>query len=116
MSETTKPCPVGIIGTGNISTIYLKNAAWLTPIDVVAVADVRREAAAAQAAAHNIARVLTVEEPSGRPDDRDRAQLDHPRRARRGRVGGVAAGKSVYNEKPLALTHGEAQAMLRQRV
>ena len=113
MPVKEKPCRVGLIGAGNISTIYLKNAAWLTPIEVVAVADLRRAAAEAQAAAHNIARVLTVEELLADPTIEIVLNLTIPAAHGEVALAALAAGKSVYNEKPLALTRDEAQAMLR---
>ena len=38
------PVAVGLIGCGNISSIYLQNAQTLDPIEIVACADLRREA------------------------------------------------------------------------
>lgn len=112
MQQQHSPCRVGLVGAGNISTIYLKNAAWLTPITVVAVADLRREAAAAQAAAHGIAQVLTVEELLADPAIDLVLNLTIPAAHGDVALAALAAGKSVYNEKPLALTRSEAQQML----
>ena len=45
---------VGVIGAGNISSIYLKNCSWLTPVEVSAVADLRQEQAVLQSATFNV--------------------------------------------------------------
>lgn len=104
---------VGVIGTGNISSIYLKNGAWLEPINIVAVADLRREMAVSQAAAFNIPTVYTVDELLADPNIDIVLNLTTP--DAHGSVGlrALQAGKSVYNEKPLALTRAEAQQMQR---
>ena len=52
------PVKVGVVGTGNISSIYLKNSKWLTPIEITAVSDLNMEKAAAQAAAFDIPKVM----------------------------------------------------------
>ena len=58
----TNPVAVGLIGCGNISSIYLQNAQTLDPIEIVACADMRREAAEAQAAKFGVGRVCGVED------------------------------------------------------
>ncbi|MGB1252698.1 MAG: Gfo/Idh/MocA family protein [Candidatus Promineifilaceae bacterium] len=108
-NQTTK---VGIIGTGNISSIYLKNGAALAGIDIHAVADLNREAAAAQAEKFGVPNVYSVEELLADPEIEIVLNLTTPQA--HGLVGMMAlnAGKSVYNEKPLALTRADAKAML----
>ena len=51
----------GIIGCGNISAIYLQNSARLSPLNVVACADLNIERARAQAERFGI-RAMAVEE------------------------------------------------------
>ena len=53
---------VGLIGCGNISGIYLKNAARLRGIDIVACADMVTEKARSRADEFEIPRVLSVDE------------------------------------------------------
>lgn len=107
--ETVK---VGVVGTGNISSIYLKNAAWLTPIDIIAVADLRRETAVAQAEKFNIATVCTVDELIQDPNIDIVLNLTTPEVHGVIGIQALEAGKAVYNEKPLTLTREEAQRML----
>ncbi|NCF65909.1 MAG: Gfo/Idh/MocA family oxidoreductase [Chloroflexi bacterium] len=110
--NSKKQVRVGIIGTGNISTIYLKNAAWLTPFTVLALADLRHEAAVSKAQVFNIPRVASVDELLADPTIDMVLNLTTP--DVHGRIGlqALHAGKSVYNEKPLALHLEEAQEML----
>jgi len=109
---TNKSLNVGVIGTGTISSIYLQNAAWLTPIRVTAVADLRREAAAAQAAAFNIPHVYSPAELLADPEIDLVLNLTTPEAHAGVAISALQAGKSVYNEKPLTLTRSEAQEML----
>ena len=102
---------VGIIGTGVISTIYLKNSAWLEPINLTAVADARPDAAAAQAAAFNVETVYTVDEMLADPTIELILNLTTPDAHASIAMQALRAGKSVYNEKPLALTRAEAREM-----
>jgi predicted dehydrogenase len=106
------PVKVGVIGTGNISSIYLKNSAWLRPIEIVAVADQRPKAAAAQATAFNIPHVYTVDELLADPTIEIVLNLTTPNAHGVVALAALNAGKSVYNEKPLTLTREEAQALL----
>ena len=106
------PTPVGIIGCGNISSIYLKNAQWLTPMTVTAVADIDQAAAEAQAAEFNVPRVLTVDEMLSDPDIELIINLTPPSAHAAVAIAVVQAGKSVYNEKPLTVAREDAQLLL----
>ena len=103
---------VGLIGAGVISSIYLENAAWLTPIDITAIADIRPDAAASQAEKFNIPKAYSVEELLADPEIEAVLNLTIP--GAHGEIGlqALQAGKSIYNEKPLALTRDEARKML----
>lgn len=111
MSQTK--VKVGVIGCGNISSIYFKNMCGLFDIlDVVACADLVPERAQAVAAAHDGVRPVTVDDLLADPQIEivvnltiPAAHADVARRA-------VEAGKSVYNEKPLALERDEAENLL----
>jgi predicted dehydrogenase len=106
------PVQVGLIGCGNISGIYLENAARLAAIRVVACADLRPERAAAQARAHGVPRACPPDELLADPQVQIVLNLTIP--AAHGEVARAAlqAGKSVYNEKPLALTRADGRALL----
>ncbi|MEM9754272.1 MAG: Gfo/Idh/MocA family oxidoreductase, partial [Planctomycetota bacterium] len=62
MSNELRPVRVGVLGCGNISNQYFKNAANFNVLDVVAVADLKREVAQAQADEYGIGTVLTPDE------------------------------------------------------
>jgi predicted dehydrogenase len=106
---------VGIIGCGNISSIYLKNCHQrFRGIHVAAVADIDLGRAQAQAAEYGVAKACSVEELLADPSIDIVINLTVP--AAHGEVAlkAIAAGKSVYNEKPLAVARSDAQAMLAQ--
>lgn len=107
-----QPVKVGIIGTGNISTIYLKNGAWLKPIEIVAVSDLDLKKASAQANAFNISKVYSVDEMLTDSTIEIVLNLTTPEAHGPVAMAALEAGKSVYNEKPLSLTRDEAQKML----
>ncbi|MCB0035160.1 MAG: Gfo/Idh/MocA family oxidoreductase [Anaerolineales bacterium] len=107
-----EPVKVGVIGAGNISSIYLQNSTWLTPLDVIAIADLDHEKAASQAAKFNIPHVYTVEQLLADPAVEIVLNLTIPHAHGEVATAALKAGKSVYNEKPLALGREEAQQML----
>ena len=108
----TKKSRIGIIGCGNISSIYLTNAARFENLEVTAVADLNPGNASAQAEKFSVPRVLTVEELLGDAQVDIVLNLTVP--AVHGEIAlkALRAGKSVYNEKPLALDRKEACAMV----
>ena len=109
MTETTK---IGIIGTGNISSKYLENLAWLDGVTVHAVADLNHEAAEAQAAKYDVPNVFTVDELLADPDIEIVLNLTTPGAHSTVGMAILNAGKSLYGEKPLALNCSDGQSML----
>ena len=107
MAET--PAKVGIIGCGAISATYLKNSKLFDAFDITAVADVRLGAAQARAAEYDVPKACSVEELLADPDIQIVINLT-PHRAH-GEVGiaTLEAGKSIYNEKPLAVYREKGQ-------
>jgi predicted dehydrogenase len=103
---------VGIIGCGAISGTYLKNSKLFEAFDIVAVADTRLEAARSRAAEYDVPKACSVEELLADPEVEIVVNLT-PHRAH-GEVGIAAleAGKSIYNEKPLAVYREDGQKML----
>ena len=106
------PVAVGLIGCGNISSIYLQNAQILDPIEIVACADLRREAAEAQAAKFGVGPRCSVEELLADPKIEIVLNLTTPESHGTIALAALEAGKSVYNEKPLAMSRAEGQRML----
>lgn len=112
MSNQQKIVKVGIVGAGNISSTYLENGRWLEGIEVVAIADILPEAAAAQAAKFDIPQVLTVDEIMANDEIELILNLTIPSSHAEVALAAVSAGKSVYNEKPLTLSREEGQTLL----
>jgi predicted dehydrogenase len=103
----------GIIGCGNISAIYLKMTKTFPILDVVAVADLMMDRAQARAAEFGIPRACTVEEMLADPEIEIILNLTIPNAHAGVALAALGAGKSVYNEKPLAIRREDGQTMLR---
>jgi predicted dehydrogenase len=103
---------IGLIGCGNISTIYLKNCARFENIRVTAVADIDSTHAEAQAKAFDIPNVLTPRELIEGDKVDIILNLTIPAAHAEVALQALENGKSVYNEKPLATTRQDAAAML----
>lgn len=103
---------VGIIGAGNISSTYLENLTRFPDVEVRFVADLDQARAAAQAQAYGVPASGTVDELLAREDIDVVVNLTIP--AVHADVGHriLAAGKHVWSEKPLALDHDAASALL----
>jgi len=95
----------GIIGCGNISGIYLKNLTQLFEVtEVVACADIVRERATRSAEEFGIPKACTVEELVSDPDIDIVVNLTTPGVHAEINLAAIQSGKSVYCEKPLAIT------------
>jgi predicted dehydrogenase len=103
---------VGLIGAGNISTQYLENLTRFPDVEVLYVADLDLPRAAAQAAAFGVPGAGSVDELLARDDIDIVVNLTIP--ATHVEIGRrvVAAGKHVWSEKPIALDHTPADALL----
>jgi predicted dehydrogenase len=108
----TAPARVGIIGAGTISGIYLENAKKFDAFDVVAIADLRVDGAQRRADEYGVPKACGVDELLADPDVDLVINLT-PHRAH-GDVGlqVLAAGKHVYNEKPLSVYREQGRQML----
>jgi predicted dehydrogenase len=103
---------VGLVGCGNISGIYLKNARLLNDIEIVAVSDIDLLRAQAKADEYEIPRVLSVPELLADPEIEIVLNLTIPRAHADVALAALESGKSVYNEKPLAIRREDGQKML----
>lgn len=105
---------IGIIGCGNISGIYFERATRTFEIlDVAACADLIRERAEAQAAAWGVPRVCTVAELLADPEIEIGVNLTIPKAHYEVGIAALQAGKSLYGEKPLALTRAQGRELLK---
>jgi len=102
---------VGIVGCGNISGIYFKAGQRFADIEIVACTDLDLERAKAVAETHGV-RALEMEAFFADPEIQIVLNLTIP--AAHGEVAlrALRAGKSVYNEKPLAQRRREAREMI----
>jgi predicted dehydrogenase len=112
----TPPVKVGVIGCGNISGIYLKNCtrqdAPFDSLDVVACADLDMARAQAKAAEFGIPNTMTAAELLADPDIEIVLNLTTPPAHAEIAQAALEAGKSVYNEKPLAIRREDGRALL----
>jgi predicted dehydrogenase len=107
-----KPLNVGIIGCGAIITQYLASFRRLDPIRLVAVADLDPARAQAVADDYDGVRAISVEELLAADDVELVLNLTIPAAHADVALKAIAAGKSVYGEKPLAATTEEARQVL----
>lgn len=105
------PLRVGIVGAGNISSIYCENLSKFPSTQLVAIADLNPAPAQAQAEKYGI-ESRSVDALIDSSDIDLILNITIP--AAHGSVGlrALKAGKHVYNEKPLAVSKAEAQEML----
>jgi predicted dehydrogenase len=103
---------VGLIGCGVISEIYLKNLKRFDLVEVTACADLLPERAAARAAQFDVPRSCSPAELLA--DESIEVVLNLTIPAAHGEVAlqALEAGKSVYNEKPLAVKAEQGEQML----
>ncbi len=101
---------IGIVGIGNISGQYLATLARLAGVAVTAVADLDR--ARAEAVAADGIRATTPDGLFEAADVDLVLNLTVPRAHADVALRAIAAGKHVYNEKPLALTTGDGRRIL----
>ncbi len=103
---------VGIIGCGNISGIYLQNLRRFAGLEVVACADLLPERARERAAEFDVPRACMVDELLADPAVGIVVNLTVPQVHAETSLAAIAAGKSVYSEKPLATTRAAGRRVL----
>jgi predicted dehydrogenase len=108
MEANTK---AGLIGCGNISDIYIKNCQALPGLELVAVSDLQATRAEAKANAYGV-KDLSGEMLLNDPEIEIVINLTIPNVHAEVNLAVLAAGKSVYSEKPLAVTLQDGQKTL----
>lgn len=105
---------VGVIGCGRISQQYLDNLVrrFQFCLDVVACADIVREAAEGRATEYGIPRVYTVDELLTDREIEIVVNLTVPAAHYEVSMAALDAGKHVYTEKPLAVTRAEGKMLI----
>src|SRR5688572_28809308 len=98
---------VGIIGTGNISSVYLKAMKGFDVLDIRGVADMKQDLAEARAAEFGVPAAKSVEALISDPSVEIIVNLTIPRAHVEVGLRAVDAGKHIYGEKPLGITFAE---------
>lgn len=108
---------IGFIGTGNISSAYLRAItgheamAGFPMLDIRGLADMRPEASEARAAEFGL-RAVSIEALLADPEVQLIVNLTIPRAHVEVGLRCLAAGKHVYSEKPLGITYAEGRSLL----
>lgn len=106
------PVGIGIVGTGVISDIYIKNAQQMFDnLTVVGCADLLMDRAKEQAEKYGIA-AMPVDELLRHPDVEIIVNLTIPAAHAEVALAAVEAGKSAYNEKPLAISRADGRTLV----
>jgi predicted dehydrogenase len=103
---------VGILGCGNISGQYFKGCRAFDILEVAACTDLDMSRAAAKAEEFSISKVYTVKELLADPDIQIVVNLTTPDVHASVSLEIIEAGKSVYVEKPLAVTREDGEKVL----
>ena len=108
---SVKPVKAGIIGCGNISGIYFENGKKLEILEIKACGDLMMDRAQAKAKEHGVL-AMTPDEILADPEIDIVLNLTIPAAHAEVAQKAVEAGKSVYSEKPLALTREQGKRLL----
>jgi predicted dehydrogenase len=106
------PTKVGIIGCGNISGAYFEAGNTFDVLDIVACADIIHDRARAKATEYHIPKACSVEELLADPEIEIVVNLTIPKAHAEIGLAALGAGKSVHNEKPLAITREDGHRLL----
>jgi predicted dehydrogenase len=103
---------VGILGSGQISRRYLTTLMAAPSVDVVSCADISQERAAERAEQFGVPKAYGPDELFADPDVQIVVNLTWHKVHQEMSLAAIAAGKSVYSEKPLAATFEGAQLIV----
>ena len=103
---------VGIVGCGNISQAYILTAQSFPILEVAAVSDLDMARAKAKAQEFNIPKACTFEQLLKDKDIQLILNLTVPKAHAEVALAAIAAGKHVFNEKPLGVTLEEGRKIL----
>lgn len=106
------PAKVGVIGCGNISGVYLKNAQTFEALEIITLADLVPERALTQAVECGVGRANNLDQVLSDPEVDIVLNLTTPRAHVGITLAALFAGKSVYSEKPLAIDRADGQRIL----
>lgn len=106
------PVKIGIVGCGKISAAYLSIVPQFDVIEVAACADLLVERAQERAAEFGVPKACSVDELLADPEIQIVVNLTIPQAHAEVGVAAIEAGKSVYNEKPLAVSREDGRQMV----
>lgn len=112
MVSRQEPVRAGIVGCGNISPIYFQASRRFEAMEIVACADLVPERARARAAEFGVRAASSVEELLESPDLDLIINLTVPLAHASVALAALEAGKSVYGEKPLAVSLTDGKRVL----
>lgn len=112
MTSTNQRTKIGIIGCGNISSIYLKSDKVFNNIEIVGCADLDVERAKAKAAEYGI-KAYSVRDLLADPEIEIVVNLTIPAAHAEVSAAAVEAGKAAYSEKPFALNRTDGEELLK---
>ncbi|HEY9009808.1 MAG TPA: Gfo/Idh/MocA family oxidoreductase [Devosia sp.] len=103
---------VGIIGTGNISSAYLKAMQGFDVLDIRGLADMKQDLAEKRAAEFGVPAAASVEALLADPSVEIIVNLTIPRAHVEVGLRAVDAGKHIYGEKPLGISFAEGKKLV----
>ena len=103
---------IGVIGCGVISGIYFQNLTNFEAVEVVACADLNAAAAQAVVDKYPSIKAVSTEALLADPTIEIVLNLTQPKFHNEVMRAGIAAGKHVYGEKPLAVEFEESAEMM----
>ncbi|MFN2217954.1 MAG: Gfo/Idh/MocA family oxidoreductase [Anaerolineae bacterium] len=109
---TLDPVPTAVIGCGNISSIYLENATKWDILDLRACANRTLPRAESQAAKYRVPQAVPIADLLADPEIELIINLTTPDVHAEIGLAALRAGKSVYNEKPLAISREDGRLLL----
>jgi predicted dehydrogenase len=109
-----EPFGVAVVGCGNISNQYLKHLTMFPDVRVLWCADIDAGRAKTQAAAYGVPASGTMQQALEDPDVQLVVNLTIPAAHAEVASAAIAAGKHVWNEKPLAPDVAAGRALLAQ--
>ena len=112
MSDPAKSFRVGLIGTGRISDIYLKNIKGFAGVDITACGSLNMDESRAKAAEYGVPRVMTPDEIIADPDIDAVLNLTIPAAHAGISLAALEAGKHVYSEKPFVTDLDDGRRIL----
>ena len=112
MSDPAPPFRVGLIGTGRISDVYLKNCASFDAIEIAACGSLDLEESRGKAELHGVPRVMAPEEIFADPEIDAILNLTVPAAHASVSLAALEAGKHVYSEKPFVMDLADGRRIL----